>query len=84
MPNDVSLQVVINSTPADTSPSSPTHPKPDSEEVPLADTDSDYEFDSDDEVDDESNGFDPREAELGVKAYVNFDVLHPSVDYDAI
>ena len=52
--------------------------------MPLADTDSDYEFDSDDEVDDESNGFDPREAELGVKAYVNFDVLHPSVDYDAI
>lgn len=49
-----------------------------------SDTDSDYEFDSDYEVIDESGGFDPREAELGVKAYVNFDMLDPSVDYDAI
>ena len=32
----------------------------------------------------ENSGFDPRQAELGVKAYVNFDGLHTSVDYDAI
>lgn len=50
----------------------------------LSDGDSDYEFDSDDEVDVDSGGFDPHEAELGVKAYVNFDMLNPSMDYDAI
>lgn len=50
----------------------------------LSDGDSDYEFDSDDEGDVDSGGFDPHEAELGVKAYVNFDMLDPSMDYDAI
>ena len=77
------MQVVIDPVQTETPPSSLPHPKPDTEEE-ASDNDSDYEFDSDDEVDDESGGFDPREAELGVKAYVNFDMLNPSIDYDAI